>query len=165
MYDVLMDAYDNLDAKRRQAAGVTLGDIAEFASGKPTQQQLIAGLGKGLDTATFGTMSKPIGRFAGGKAMRGLARALPGLGLGLTALDAADIVTNDTSILNKGMDATAMGIGAVLGSVGGPVVALGGAHVGKMASDGLQYLFGDKKTPKQRELEAVLQALNSGRFG
>jgi len=29
----------------------------------------------------------------------------------------------------------------------------------------LQFLFGDKKSPKQRELENALAALNAGRIG
>ena len=165
MYDVFMDAYDNLDAKRRQASGLTLGEMATFLGGKPTQQQLMAAMGKGLDTASFGLAPKTIGRFAGGKAMRGLARAVPGLSAGLLAMDLADVATNETSLLNKGMDATAMGVGAVLGSALGPLGAMGGASLGKMTSDGLQYLFGDKKSPKQRDLENALAALNAGRIG
>ena len=162
---MLGHSLDDLAIARARAAGVSLGDIATFLGGKPTQQQLIAGLGKGMNTATFGTMPKTVGRLAGGKAMRGLTRVIPGLGAAVTALDLADIATNETSVLNKGMDATAMGVGAVLGSAFGPLGAMGGAQVGKMASDGLQYLFGDKKTPKQRELESVLAALNTGRIG
>ena len=34
-----------------------------------------------------------------------------------------------------------------------------------MTSDGLQFLFGDKKSPKQRELENALAQLNAGRIG
>ena len=74
---------------------------------------------------------------------------------GLAALDAADIVTNDTNIGNKLMDTTAMGIGGVLGAVGGPVGAMAGASTGKFVSDGLQWLFGDKKTPEQRKMEEM----------
>ena len=162
---MLGHSLNDLEIAKARAAGVSLGDIATFLGGKPTQQQLISGIGKGLNTATFDLMPKTVGRFAGGKAVRGLARAIPGIGAGLTALDLADIATNETSLLNKGMDATAMGVGAVLGSAFGPLGTMGGAQVGKMASDGLQYLFGDKKTPKQRELESVLAALNAGRIG
>ena len=53
------------------------------------------------------------------KALVIILRVVPGIGVGITAMDAADIVTNDTSLGNKAMDAAAMGIGAALGSVGG----------------------------------------------
>ena len=96
---------------------------------------------------------------------RSALRAVPGLSAGLLAMDLADVATNETSLLNKGMDATAMGVGAVLGSALGPLGAMGGASLGKMTSDGLQYLFGDKKSPKQRDLENALAALNAGRIG
>ena len=102
---------------------------------------------------------------AASKPMRGLLRVrVPGLSAGLLAMDLADVATNETSLLNKGMDATAMGVGAVLGSALGPLGAMGGASLGKMTSDGLQYLFGDKKSPKQRDLENALAQLNAGRI-
>ena len=87
-----------------------------------------------------------------------------GLGAVGGVMGAADVLAGDTSLLNKGMDATAMGIGAALGSFAGPMGMAAGAGYGKMASDGLQYLFGDKKSPKQRELENALAALNAGRI-
>ena len=89
---------------------------------------------------------------------------------GVVAMDLADIATNETSLLNKGMDATAMGVGATIGGIVGwtdaaPLTAMYGASIGKAASDGLQFLFGDKKSPKQRELENALAQLNAGRIG
>ena len=57
-----------------------------------------------------------------------------------------------------------MAIGGTIGALGGPLGAVTGASVGKMASDGLQYLFGDKKTPQQRKLEEALILLNGGRI-
>ena len=38
-----------------------------------------------------------------------------------------------------------------------------GAGGGKMVSDGLQWLFGDKKTAEQRKMEEALAALQGGR--
>ena len=162
---MLGHSLEDLALLRAKLGGTTLGEVGAYLGGKPTQQQLMAAMGKGLDTASFGLAPKTMGRFAGGKAMRGLARAIPGLSAGLVAMDLADVATNETSLLNKGMDATAMGVGAVLGSVAGPLGAMGGASLGKMTSDGLQYLFGDKKSPKQRDLENALAALNAGRIG
>ena len=59
------------------------------------------------------------------------------------------------------MDATAMTIGAILGSAGGPLGTAAGAGLGKMASDATQYLFGDKKTPEQRKMELALAQLQN----
>ena len=103
------------------------------------------------------------------RALAGRADAT-GLGaVGVVAMDLADIATNETSLLNKGMDATAMGVGATIGGILGgpaaPLTAMYGASIGKAASDGLQFLFGDKKSPKQRELENALSQLNAGRIG
>ena len=68
------------------------------------------------------------------------------------------------SLGNKAMDTVGMGIGGTLGFVlgGGPLGASVGASVGKTTSDGLQWLFGDKKTPEERKLEEAL-ALLQGR--
>ena len=43
-----------------------------------------------------------------------------------------------------------------------PLTASIGASMGKMGSDGLQWLFGDKKTPEQRKLEEALALLQGG---
>lgn len=138
------------------AKGVNLDDLLRLLSGKDfainQQARMMAG----------GAEATKLGRMAGGKAARNILRLVPGLTTGLVALDAADIVTNDTNIGNKAMDAAAMGIGGVLGSVGGPLGAMAGASTGKFASDSLQWLFGDKKTPEQRKLEEAI-ALIGGR--
>ena len=103
------------------------------------------------------------------KVSRMAGRAMPLLSAGVVAMDLADIATNETSLLNKGMDATAMGVGATIGGILGgpaaPLTAMIGASAGKSLSDVTQYLFGDKKTPKQRELENALAQLNAGRIG
>lgn len=96
-----------------------------------------------------------VGRFAG--------RALPLLSALSNVTDVADIVTGDESLGNKSMDTAAMGIGGTLGFVlgGGPLGASVGASVGKTTSDGLQWLFGDKKTPEERKLEEALAVLQA----
>ena len=60
------------------------------------------------------------------------------------------------------MDATAMTIGGIMGSVGGPMGIAAGAGVGKALSDGTQWLFGDKKSPEERRMEEALMALRGG---
>ena len=94
-----------------------------------------------------------VGRFAG--------RALPVVSAVTNVADIADVITGDESLGNKAMDTAAMGIGGTLGFVfgGGPLGASVGASVGKTASDGLQWLFGDKKDPEQRKLEEALALL------
>lgn len=96
-----------------------------------------------------------VGRFAG--------RAIPLLSAVANVGDVADVVTGDESLGNKVMDTAAMGIGGTLGAVlgGGPLGASVGASVGKTASDGLQWLFGDKKSPEERKLEEALRLLQS----
>ena len=56
-------------------------------------------------------------------------------------MGAADIVTGQSSLANKAMDATAMTVGGMLGAVGGPLGAAAGAGIGKSVSDGVQWLF------------------------
>lgn len=94
-----------------------------------------------------------VGRMAG--------RALPVLAAVSNVADVADIVTGEESLGNKAMDTVGMGIGGTLGFVlgGGPLGASVGASVGKTTSDGLQWLFGDKKTPEERKLEEALAVL------
>lgn len=107
-----------------------------------------------------GGMGMKAGRMAGAALknpllQKGLAYA-PAIG---TALAVGDVVLGDESIGNKAMDATAMTIGGILGSVV-PVVGTGlGIAAGKMVSDGSQWLFGDKKTPEQRKMELALAQL------
>ena len=43
-----------------------------------------------------------------------------------------------------------------MAAAGGPIGAMAGASTGKFASDSLQWLFGDKKTPEQRKMEETL---------
>ena len=139
-------------------------DRAVTPAAKAAQLRMLqagGGIGAGGSTGPLGALT----RMAGGKAALSGLKMATGLGAVGGVLGAADVLAGDTSLLNKGMDATAMGIGAALGSFAGPMGMAAGAGYGKMASDGLQYLFGDKKSPKQRELENALAALNAGRIG
>ena len=104
-------------------------------------------------------MATKVGRFAG--------RAVPVLSVISNVQDVADLVTGEESFANKAMDVAAMGTGAAIGGVLGagvfsPLTASMGASIGKMLSDGTQWLFGDKKTPEQRKMELALQQLQRG---
>jgi hypothetical protein len=108
-----------------------------------------------------------LSRIATSTPMRFAGRALPILG-GIGAVtDVADIVAGDESLANKAMDTAAMGVGGGIGAVvglGNPLVAATGASLGKMGSDALQYLFGDKLTPEQRKMREALMMLQGGRY-
>ena len=127
-----------------------------------SQLKLLQSLG-GVGSGAKGVMPS-IARFAASKGVNNALRVVPGIGLGISALDAADVVTNDTSVGNKVMDTAAMAIGAGLGSVGGPLGAAAGASTAKLVSDGAQYLFGGGKSAEQRKLEEALALLNGGRI-
>jgi len=99
-------------------------------------------------------------RFAGdalkSKAGQAVLKYAPAVG---TALSVGDVILGDESLGNKAMDAGLMAAGGALGSVI-PVVGTGlGITGGKMVSDGLQWLFGDKKSPEERKLELALAQL------
>jgi hypothetical protein len=57
------------------------------------------------------------------------------------------------------MDAAAMGIGGVIGSVGGPLGTAAGAGLGKMVSDGTQFILGGGKSAEQRKIEEAVKLL------
>ena len=147
---------DEMAAQLARLKNISVDDAFKFLSGKEfainQQAKLMA----------RGAEATRLGRFAAGPVARGALRVVPALGAGLAALDAADIVTNDTNIGNKIMDTAAMGVGGVLGGIaGGPLGATAGASTGKWASDSLQWLFGDKKTPEQRKMEEALAILGA----
>ena len=75
------------------------------------------------------------------------------------ALAAGDLILGDESLANKGMDVGFMAAGGALGSFVPVVGTAMGAAGGKAVSDGLQWLFGDKKTPDQRRMEEALTQL------
>jgi len=146
--------------------GISVNEALKFLGGKSfankAQWDLIQAAG-GAKGVMSGGIKGATARLAGSKLAHAGLRVVPIVGAGLAALDAADVVTNDTNIFNKGMDATAMGIGGTLGALaGGPLGAAAGASTGKWASDSLQWLFGDKKTPEQRKLEEALALLQGG---
>ena len=94
--------------------------------------------------------------------MRFAGRALPILGAVQAVGDVGDIVFGDDSLGNKAMDTAAMGIGGTIGGVlglGNPLLAAGGASLGKAASDGLQFLLGGGKSAEERKLEEALKLL------
>ena len=98
--------------------------------------------------------------------MKTVSKAIPLLGAATAALDAGDIVFGQDSAANKVMDGAAMAVGGTVGAMvglGNPFIAAAGASTGKMVSDGLQYLFGDKKSAEQRKMEEALAALQ-GRY-
>jgi len=103
-------------------------------------------------------------RMAGAMLTPGALTALK-IGTGVSAvggvLGAADLVLGDESLGNKAMDATAMTIGGILGSAGGPVGIAAGAGLGKTLSDGTQFLFGGGKSPEERRMEEALALLQS----
>lgn len=157
----LSDQELRLKELMKRIGATSVDDVLEFLSGKSTQGELIAGTGKLLDKATLGKASKSVGRFAGSKPMRGILRAVPGLGTALVALDAADVVAGPDSLGNKAMDAAAMGLGGFLGSAGGPLGTIAGASLGKGVSDITQSIFGGGKSAEDRKIEEAIKLLQS----
>ena len=148
----------------RRLGQTNLGQIGNYFKGK-NLDPFARAMGKDVSKITSlipGVSQRgavQVGRFAG--------RAVPLLSAIGNITDVADIIAGDESFGNKAMDATAMGTGAVIGGVLGagvfsPLTASIGASVGKMASDGTQWLFGDKKTPEQRKMELALAQLQGG---
>lgn len=169
--------YDAYKAAGRFEDGITTVDrLTDVAKSKPVAKAgqyldeaaapIAAGIQKLADKIPLGKGGATATRMAGQLPGRIIAKALPVLGAVGAVADVGDILTNDTSLANKAMDATAMGIGGTIGAVvglGNPFVAAGGASLGKMGSDALQWLFGDKKTEEQRKLEEALTMLG-GRY-
>lgn len=156
----LSDGAEYLAPGIQRAGSVTMGDAGQYLIGnRPGAVQIGAAkdakwLANRIPGVNPAAASK-IGRFAG--------KALPMLSAAGNVMDVADIVAGDESLGNKAMDAAGMGLGGTVGFfMGGPLGASMGASVGKMGSDGLQWLFGDKKTPSQRKLEESLLYLNGG---
>ena len=145
----------------RNLGGQTLsgiGNMADDANKVIRGDQLVAAgvkaLPKGLRAGAMGVVRSAPMRFAG--------RALPVLGALQAVGDVGDIVLGDDSLGNKVMDTAAMGIGGTIGGVlglGNPLLAAGGASLGKAASDGLQFLFGGGKSAEERKLEEALKLL------
>ena len=134
-------------------------------------------VGRGYAPASLGR----VGRFAAGPMARNVLRALPAVGALYGVSSVGNVLLGPESGTNKLMDTAAMGAGTwggikgaaagaaagsvvpVLGTTAGAIIGgLAGAGLGKMGSDSLQWLFGDKKTPEQRKLEEALALLQGG---
>ena len=152
---------DNAQQGLSQLGKTNLDDVMRFLSGKgfgqDAQIEIIKRLGTGVPTGA-GLGSK-VARFAGGKGARNILRAVPGLSTALVGLDVADVVAGQDSLANRGMDAAAMGIGGTLGAVGGPLGIAAGAGLGKMVSDGTQFILGGGKSAEQRKIEEAVKLL------
>ena len=151
---------DDLGIAMQRVGATRLDDVGQFMLGNrpgPLQNSMsndIYGLTKRIPGIGNKAAAK-VGRFAG--------KLAPGLSVAGNVMDVADIIAGDDSFGNKAMDAAGMALGGTAGAfLGGPLGASVGASVGKMGSDGLQWLFGDKKTPDQRKMESALVALNGG---
>ena len=156
---------DNAAALAAKAKGVNVDDLLKYLSGSTTMKQTVPMLGQNLNFITAGQFSKPVGRFAGSIAGRGIARAIPGIAAATNILDLGEIIGGNESLANKGMDVAAMGIGGTAGAfLGGPLGASIGASLGKTVSDGAQAIFGGGKSAEQRKLEEALALLNGGRI-
>jgi len=175
--DALFDVYENTgfyaddglkglnvldranDIKNSKAAKKALGYVDELAN--PIQR----GIQNLADKIPLGKGGATLSRMAGSGLIKNIARAIPVLGAVQSVADVGDIVFGDESLGNKVMDGTAMAIGGTIGAtlgLGNPILAAAGASTGKFVSDGLQYLFGDKKTPEQRKMEEALAMLKGG---
>ena len=155
---------------RAQRGGMDTLSAVDAALGLPPQasRSLTAGVGKGVRGASKLMGFSPS---AAGKAGRMAMQAMnnPALQVGLkyapvvgAGLSLADLALGDESLGNKVMDGTLMTAGGALGSVVPVVGTALGVTGGKMVSDGLQWLFGDKMSPEERKVAQTLAALNGG---
>ena len=172
--DALFDVYDRTGVYSKGGVrGVnTLDRLSDLKNSKPVQKAL-GYIDDAADQVTEIVEQIPLGkgggvasRMAGTGVGRAVAKALPILGAATAVTDVGDIVFGQESAANKVMDGAAMATGGVIGAavgLGNPLIAAAGASTGKMVSDGLQYLFGDKKSAEQRKMEEALAALQ-GRY-
>ena len=153
-----------------EVGGAALGFADNLVSPAATkmQQGLVSGLTK-IDKAApvvqFGNWMSPkanVLRMAGSPAALTAMKVGTGIGALGGVLGAADVLAGNDSAGNKLMDTAAMGIGGFIGMAGGPMGAAAGAGVGKAISDGVQYVFGDRKTAEERRIEEALAALRGG---
>ena len=153
---------DDLGIAMQRVGATRLDDVGQYFLGNRPgrlQRQMV------VDTRNLAKMVPGIGGKYASKIGRFAGKLAPGLSVAGNVMDVADIIAGDESFGNKAMDAAGMAIGGTAGAfLGGPLGASIGASVGKMGSDGLQWLFGDKKTPDQRKMEQALAALNGGRL-
>jgi hypothetical protein len=148
-------------AKAGEAAKGGLRIVDQAADTLGAQKTISQGL-MALPKSQLRDQAFKLSRGALGK---NIGRAIPVLGAVQAVADVGDIVFGNESAGNKIMDGTAMALGGTIGGVlglGNPILAAAGASTGKAISDGLQYLFGDKKTPEQRKMEEALAMLKGG---
>ena len=152
---------DDVAAYIAKLKGLNVGQVGGYLTGQNLDPFARA---MGKDAAKVTKMIPGVGSRAAVNVGRFAGRAVPLLSAIGNVTDVADIITGDESLGNKAMDATAMTAGAAIGGVLGagvfsPLTASIGASVGKMASDGTQWLFGDKKSPEERRMEEALAML------
>lgn len=146
---------DGLQATKAAVGATTFDDVFRYLGGKPTMGQVMPEIGKTLNFITANQMPKTVGRFAGSKIGRGIARSLPAIGALQNVFDVADVLAGDDGIGNKAADVLGMGAGGTIGfMLGGPLGASLGASTGKTIMDGIQGFMGPS------EEEKLLAALN-----
>ena len=155
---------DDVAAYIAKLKGINVGQVGSYLTGQNLDPYARA---MGKDAAKLTKMIPGVGSRAAVNVGRFAGRAVPLLSAIGNVTDVADIITGDESFGNKAMDAAAMTAGAAIGGVLGagvfsPLTASIGAGIGKMASDGTQFLFGDKKSPEERRMEEALLALRGG---
>lgn len=146
------------------------GDLSgQFYDGmsKPVRQAKVGAgrvIGRG-GRKMAGSVGAKLGSLPGMGKLGAAVKVLgPGLGAVGGALAVGDLVMGQESGANKAMDATAMTIGGILGSVGGPLGTAAGVGLGKMASDATQFVFGGGKSAEERRMEEALALLQGGRI-
>ena len=151
-------------------AASTYGDLSgQFYDGmsKPIRQAK-AGAGRMIGRGgrkMAGKAGAALGGLPGMGKLGAAAKVLgPGLAAAGGALAVGDVLFGQDSGANKAMDATAMTIGGLLGSVGGPLGTAAGVGLGKMASDATQFVFGGGKSAEERRMEEALAMLQGGRI-
>jgi hypothetical protein len=160
--------YDGIrQGKTIDNALTSLDRAADMMGGQDVVKAIANRLPEGKPDGLLGRGKAAATRMAGGTLGKTLGRALPIIS-GVTAVtDVGDILTNDTSLLNKAGDTAAMIGGGTIGGIlglGNPFAVAAGASLGKTVSDGVQYLFGDKKTPEQRKIEEVYAMMQRGGY-
>ena len=167
MYGMMSDGAEYFNSPEFKAIAKKIGatsveDVLRFLGGKEfaegAQAEIIKKLGSDVSKGT-GVGGK-VARFAASPMARNALRVVPGLTVLGTAMDAADIVTNEDKG-NAIQDAAGLvggGIAAAL-TFGNPLAIATGATFGKMGVDTLQSITG--KSEEQRKIEEALKYLQS----
>lgn len=158
MNSFLSDGAEYLSSGAATAKTRTLDDLIRYLIGgnvtHPMQREAVK------DVFTLAKKVPGVGGKAAATAGRFAGRLVPGISAIGNVTDVADIIAGGDSFGNKAMDTLGMGLGGTAGFVvGGPLGASIGASLGKTASDGAQFLFGDRKSAEQRKLEEALMLL------